>query len=167
MQWDLCSLMLGKNSRYYIPPRLEQHCPWRSRDLKRYHETRQGMPFSWQLCSPKQLRQSQSASIALSIGPWCTSETTLLFFPINGQAQGKTPHHVPPIIGTNQQHVYYHKHISLTNMHGKHFGLLHARVMLVHMPLGLSWLVFQKVQKIQVLTYHTYPISTRFILLLI
>ena len=32
-------------------------------------------------------------------------------------------------------------------MHGKHYGILHAWVTLAHMPLALSWLVFQKVHK--------------------
>ena len=36
-----------QNSGYYIPLRLEQHCPWCSRDSEWNHETRWGKPFSW------------------------------------------------------------------------------------------------------------------------
>ena len=32
-------------------------------------------------------------------------------------------------------------------MHGKHYGLLHVQVTLAHMPLDISWLVFQKVSQ--------------------
>ena len=138
----------SKNSGYYIPPCLEQHRPWCSRDSKWNHETRWGKPFSWWLHSPKYPHLPRSSFITLSIGIVCASWDAPLSCPVHEEVQVKTPLQVPPITRTNQSHVLYYKHISLIRMCGKHYELLCEQVNLVHIPFSLSWSVSQWVHKI-------------------